>query len=251
MSPDAPPKQLDTIIEIARSPKLKALSLAPVETAPGEPRTITNFKIRLANTEGRRSLASYLIRRQYAWRGYQVGALSDSQANRVTLAAFGRDEQPIATITVGLDSPAGLGVESIYPDEVQALRASGKRLAEFTKLAIDNMIRSKAVLAAIFHIAYIYAYRIRGASDLVIEVNPRHVRFYEALLGFEKLGAERIDPRVSAPAVLLSLALGRAEAEIARYGGHPELADHVRSLYPLFFSPGEERGIEGRLRALG
>ena len=106
------------------------------------------------------------------------------------------------------------------------------------------------VLAAIFHIAYIYAYRIRQCSDLVIEVNPRHVRFYEAMLGFVKYGDQRMDPRVSAPAVLLRLALAHAETEIARYGGHAELADQVRGLYPLFFSPEEERGIEGRLRTL-
>jgi hypothetical protein len=250
MSADASTKHTDTIIEIAPRPKLRALSLDGADAVRPEPRAETNFKIRLANTEGRRSLASYLIKRQYAWRGYEVGALPDMPANRVTLAAFGRDEHPIATITVGLDSSAGLTVETIYPQEVHELRESGRRLAEFTKLAVDNMVRSKAVLAAIFHIAYIYAYRIRGATDLMIEVNPRHVRFYEAMLGFEKLGDQRLDPRVNAPAVLLRLALAHAETQIAHYGGHPEIAEQVRSLYPLFFSPAEEHGIQGRLVAL-
>ena len=112
------------------------------------------------------------------------------------------------------------------------------------------MVRSRSVLAAIFHIAYIYAYRIRDCSDLVIEVNPRHVRFYEAMLGFTRYGEQRLDPRVNAPAVLMRLDLVYGEAQIAKYGGHAELADEVRALYPLFFSPAEEHGIEGRLRAL-
>jgi len=240
----------DTIIEIARSRKLRDLSVEVAERAGQETVETSGFKIRLANTEGRRSKASFLIKRQFAWRGYQVGSLSDVPANRITLAAFDHDEQPVATITVGVDSPAGLTVEAVYPAEVQSLRGAGKRLGEFTKLAVDSMVRSRSVLAAIFHIAYIYAYRIRDCTDLVIEVNPRHVRFYEAMLGFTKYGDQRMDPRVSAPAVLLRLSLAHAEAQIAQFGGHAELADEVRALYPLFFSLEEERGIEGRLRAL-
>jgi hypothetical protein len=208
------------------------------------------FKIRLANTEGRRSKASFLIRRRYAWRGYRLSAQSGAVANQITLAAFSQ-EQPVATIAVSIDSEAGLGLEELYPDEVKALRRLGCGLCEFTKLAVDNLVRSKAVLAAIFHIAYIYAHRIRQCTDLLIEVNPRHVRFYEAMLGFKKCGSERIDPRINAPALLLRLQLLHAEAEIARWGGHAELADRMRSLYPYFFSAQEEQGIEGRLRSMG
>ena len=250
MPPADSAKHHDTIIEIARSSKLRPLSLDPAEQPDGVSIEASHLKIRLANTEGRRSKASYLIERQFAWRGYQVAPFADVPANRITLAAFSRDEQPIATITVGVDSPAGLVVEAIYPNEVRALRAAGKRLSEFTKLAVDNMVRSKSVLAAIFHIAYIYAYRVRGCTDLVIEVNPRHVRFYESMLGFEQYGEQRMDSRVNAPAVLLKLVLAHAEAEIARFGGHAELANRVRALYPLFFSVDEETGIEGRLRSL-
>ena len=208
------------------------------------------FKIRLANTEGRRSKASFLIRRRYAWRGYGVSVQSGVAANRITLAAF-NEEQPVATIAVNIDSEAGLGIEELYPDEVKALRRLGCGLCEFTKLAVDNMVRSKAVLAAIFHIAYIYAHRIQHCTDVLIEVNPRHVRFYEGMLGFKKCGQERTDPRVNARALLLRLELLHAAAQIARWGGHAELAGAMRSLYPYFFSAQEEQGIEGRLRSMG
>jgi len=248
---DSSKQHHDTIVQITRSSRLRPLSLERAEHPTSEPIEAPHLKIRLANSEGRRSKTSYLIKRQFAWRGYEVAPLSHLAANRITLAAFGQDEQPIATITVGVDCPAGLAVEAIYPEEVKALRASGKRLGEFTKLAVDNVVRSQSVLAAIFHIAYIYAYRIRGCTDLVIEVNPRHVRFYESKLGFEVYGQQRMDSRVGALAVLLKLPLAHAEAEIARIGGHAELAHEPRaSLYPLFFSPVEERGIEGRLRSL-
>jgi hypothetical protein len=239
----------DTIVSIGRSPSLTALVLDPGELPSGQRIKDGEFKIRLANTEGRRSKASYLIKRRYAWRGYKTSALAGTAANRITLAAFNR-EQPVATITVAVDSEVGLGIEALYPEEVKALRRSGCELCEFTKLAVDNLVQSQAVLAAIFHIAYIYAHRIRLCSDLLIEVNPRHVRFYEAMLGFKKCGQERIDPRVNAPALLLRLDLSYAEAEIARFGGHAELKK-MRLLYPYFFSAKEEQGIEGRLRSMG
>lgn len=207
------------------------------------------FKVRLADTEGRRSAASYLIRKMYGWRGYaasgpQVGA------NRITLAASD-DDRTLATISIGFDSPEGLLVEDLYRDRIDQLRGTGGRICEFTKLAIEKNEQSKDVLAMMFHIAYMYAFRINGCSDLIIEVNPRHVRFYERMLGFTQFGEERMCARVGAPAVLLWLRLAYAKEQIERYGGHRERAGQVRALYPYFFSPEEEDGIVGRLRAIG
>ena len=76
------------------------------------------------------------------------------------------------------------------------------------------------------------------------------MKFYQTMLGFTTCGEERIDPRVNAPAVLLQLELSYAQAQIARLGGHAELASETRLLYPYFFSTLEEKGIEGRLRAM-
>ena len=39
------------------------------------------------------------------------------------------------------------------------------------------------MIAALFHVAYIIAHRLRGFDALVMEVNPRHVRYYERMLG--------------------------------------------------------------------
>lgn len=207
------------------------------------------FKIRLANTEGRRSSASYLIEKMYGWRGYAASGPQPAP-HRVTLLASDADKT-LATITVGFDSDEGLLVEDLYRAEIDQLRAGGARLCEFTKLAVDRNEQSREVLAMMFHIAYMYARRIHHCTDLVIEVNPRHVRFYERMLGFKPLGPERLCPRVGAPAVLLWLSLKFAQEQIEHFGGHREVAGRVRALYPLFFSPEEEDGIVGRLRAIG
>lgn len=209
------------------------------------------FKIRFADSDGRRRSASFLVQRRYAWRGYQVDAPVAGQNGRITLSAFDGDDV-VATITVGHDSSAsGLFVNALFGAELTALRERGGTVCEFTKLAIDEAIKSKAVLAALFHIAYIHARRICVCSDLVVEVNPRHVRFYERMLGFTMLGSTREDQRVGAPATLLHLDLAHAEGQIAKYGGKPEFAADVRSLYPYFFSAQEEADVEMKLRSFG
>jgi hypothetical protein len=170
--------------------------------------------------------------------------------NRITIAAH--DEHDIvATVTIGLDTGCGLFIDGLYSAEADLLRAKGLRVAEFTKLAVDNNSHSKQLLAALFHIAYICARRIHRCTDLLIEVNPRHAAFYRRMLGFEPFGEIRLDDRVAAPAVLLRLRLDHAQREIERLGGQSELCSQVRSLYPYFFGSQEEQIIERRLRALG
>lgn len=224
---------------IGISPRLQT-ALAPVR-----------FKIRLANREGIRSKASYLVEKMYSWRGYGNGGGAAPSRNRVTLVASDA-QKALATISVGFDSPDGLMVDALYKDEVDQLRAHGAKLCEFTKLAVERDQQSLELLAMLFHIAYMYAYRINQATDLLIEVNPRHVRFYQRMLGFRLLGPERSCERVGgAPALLMWLRLKHAAEQIDRYGGHREMAGQVRSLYPHFFAPGEEDGIVNRLKAIG
>ena len=205
------------------------------------------FKIRSADSSGQRSSASILINRMYGRRGYLSTPLPAQQLpSRITLVASDH-EVTIGTITIGFDSPAGLHADDPFGAETDGLREAGHRVCEFTKLAMDSVVRSKRVLASLFHVAYIYAYRTMGFDTLLIEVNPRHVRYYQRMLGFEPLGPQRLNRRVNAPAVLLSLDFAHAHDQIERYGGRPEYSLVERSLYPYFFSVQEEASIVGRL----
>lgn len=204
------------------------------------------FKIRVVGQATRR-VASSLLQRRYAWRGYASSPLECSTTGRMTFAAHVEDST-VATITAGLDATEGLYVAGLYPDEVQALRDEGRKLCEFTKLAVDESIRSHAVLGAIFHVACMYVINIHRCTDVLIEVNPRHVRFYQRMLGFKRVGGERLDPNVNAPAVLLRLDLAHCAAEIARLGGRRHSRESERSFYPFFFGPEQAEKIVGRLR---
>lgn len=243
--------QSDTLIEarmIRRGAAAAALADGPA-SAFGELEPERVFRIRSADSTVVRSAANDLIRERYSWRGYHAVSLpSDQTTNRITLSATEKDEI-IGTITVALDGPDGLSADDAFPEEMAELRARGHRVCEFTKLAIDPISGSQRVLAALFHVAYIVAYRMRGNDTLVMEVNPRHVRYYERMVGARVLGGERLNRFVNAPAVLLSVPFSYIRDQLeATHGDHAHpLNTDERSIYPYTFSKREEAGIVGRL----
>jgi len=208
-----------------------------------------SFWIRLANTETGRNSANALISKMYSWRGYAGGGQLSSDPNKITLTASSQD-RIVGTVTLNIDSPVGLLADDAFKDEIDQYRAQGEKLCELSKLAVDPDVRSKWILASLFHIAFIYGRRFHDRSRVFIEVNPRHQRFYQRMLGFSMHCPVKMNRRVNAPACLLSLSLDYVEQQIAQFGGRIHTADVERSLYPYFFSPQEEVGITGRLQKL-
>jgi len=198
------------------------------------------FQIRLANTETVRSDASSLIHRMYASRGYTVKNPLQEHPNRFTMT-ISENDLVIGTITVGIDSPSGILADEIFKDEVDAYRARGRKVCELTKLAFDPTTRSKVALASLFHIIFIYARCVHQCTDAFIEVNPRHRRFYERMLGFQKHGPKKINPRVNAPAYLLCVDGAYVEEQVQKMGGTSGHDCAEKSLYPYFFCPISEK----------
>jgi hypothetical protein len=209
------------------------------------------FKIRVSHMHAERlpADAQGLVEHRYGGRGYQVPtARRDPQL--MTFVAY--DEgRIVGTVSVRLDSPQrGLAADDIYAEELAALRSEGRRLCEFTRLAVDTAIASKPVLASLFHTAYMYASFLRGYDYMVIEVNPRHADFYARTLNFHKIGPERTNTRVNAPAVLLGIAFDTVDTRIAQCAGRGAVPEARGSLYRYFFPTGEQAGILRRLERL-
>lgn len=198
------------------------------------------FQIRLANTETVRSHASSLIHRMYASRGYTVNNPLQENPHRVTMT-ISEEDKVIGTITLGIDSPSGLLADEIFKDEVDAYRARGRKVCELTKLAFDPTTRSKTALASLFHIIFIYLRQVQKCTDIFIEVNPRHRRFYERMLGFKKHGPKKMNPRVNAPAYLLCVETDYVQEQIQKMGGTSGHDNAEKSLYPYFFCPISEK----------
>jgi hypothetical protein len=204
--------------------------------------------IHATDTETQRRAVSTLINNRYAWRGYGSDFTVEEGPGQMTLFATDYPRGiPIGTLTVQLDRPEGLLADASYPLEAQRLRNEGRRLCEMIRFAVEGSVNCTHLLAALFHVAFIFAYRLNRCSDLLIEVTPRHAPFYCRLLQFQPFGAERINPRVNTRGVLLRLDLEYAGQQIQRLGGKRSSLSQ-RSLYPYAFSPIEERAIWERMR---
>jgi len=229
--------------------RLHDLSAEPLEKLQEDPGWLPGaFRIRVARSRESREETSSLVKRRYASRGYDMPSAKAADPHLFTFAAYNSGEL-VGTVSLRLDSQRGLAADELYQGEMDALRNNESRLCEFTRLAIDANSSAKSVLAGLFHTAYLFAHRVRFHDRAVIEVNPRHVIFYERALGFEIIGSERLNPRVNAPGVLLCVSFQTIADGLAKYAGRPDLAKSTHSLFPYGFSARDEEGILGRLRA--
>ena len=224
-------------------------SLWPVEGRDGH-----GYRIRVASDRKSRERAYRLAQKVYEESAYAAGgpeavSVHDYDALPETFTLLVEDESgaAVATVTLVFDGDRGLPCDEIYAEELRELRQQGRRLVEVTRLAISSENRNNIdLLLSMFNFIYIFARRVRNHSDFVIEVNPRHVKYYRRLLRFQIVGPERPCPRVQgAPAVLMGLDMARAEEEIQharRDAPRPRKAPK-KNLFAHAMGPREEYSV--------
>ena len=202
---------------LSRDFELRLAGNVPIRHADGGLRTV------VAVHPEQIQAADRLVRKRYAWRGYHVASLEDFEAGTpgtegypVTLLAEERGTL-LGTLTVRPDSPQGLLAEESYGAEIERLRREGRRIGELVKLAVEEGVDWKAALDALVQSAYLVTHVVHALSDVLIEVNPRHVRFYQRVFGFVVAAGERLCARAGAPSVLMQL-------DIAQFGRRLELS---------------------------
>jgi hypothetical protein len=214
--------------------------------ADGSASGLANAKVRLADSDHQRSEARLLINRKYECRGY--GAEHDIPVTPFHLTFTASDCcRTMGTVTLAVDSAGGIAADALFRQEINEFRAlPNAKVCELTKLAFDAHTPSKPVLAALFHIVFIYGYRQHRCTDLFIEVNPRHRRFYESMLGFSCVGTVKHHAVVNAPAQLMWLSVNEIRKRVD-FGQDLAQKESARSLYRYFFSPEDEDGVFDRL----
>ncbi|MFA5631099.1 MAG: hypothetical protein WC997_06285 [Porticoccaceae bacterium] len=188
-----------------------------------------------------------LITGMYGARGLITTTATSTQTTapqRLTLAASS-GHRVFGTLTLGMDTGQGLMADELYKNEIDELRARGRRLCEVTRLAFEPALSCQEVMATIFNVAFVLARDVHARTDLVAEVHPRHAAFYRRAMGYQVVGPVRMCPRVSAPAVLLHLCLDFARSQIRKLAGSETSSE--RSLYRFFLPAAEQKTLLSKL----
>lgn len=204
---------------LARRSFAAAPSLAIPVHGAGRP-----IVVQLAATPADWRQALALVSGNYQARGYEpVGAtyrLTPYHLLPDTTVLVARDgPQVVATFSLVCDNTLlGLPMESSYPEEIAQFRREGRRIVETTCLAERGLAaRDLApVLLGLFQAAWQVGLA-QGGETNVINVTPRHARFYERALGYLPLGPRRVCPHVhDTVGVALYLDLDRLASRVPR-----------------------------------
>ncbi len=107
----------------------------------------------------------------------------------------------VGTLTVTIDSPAGLPLDKDYPERLGQLRSEGARIVEFGSLAIVRRCWHTGVATLLNMAAYRFSYYFLKATHTTVGVNPKAMPFYRAVYNFHPLGGSKEHAELQAPVI--------------------------------------------------
>lgn len=159
------------------------------------------YRIVIAQSDHLLLEASQLVAERYKWRGYSV---EKSRTTDVTYCAIDNKTSKIlatATLRTARDVTDLYCHVAFRSETTRHAALPGMRCAgEITRLATAG--HKIHAVGCLLHVIALNAEAL-DVTSLFAEVNPRHVRFYRDMLGFQVIGRLRECKRASAPAVLV------------------------------------------------
>ena len=165
---------------------------------------LDGFEYRVARSRAELERSFELVYQEYIRQGYIDGHPSGMRfflhnilPETTTFVAMLEDDV-VATATIILDSPLGLPMDDLYKEEVDELRAEGKKVCEISMLAhsydlfgeeVSVMLSAKKM----FLVFYLFKHLFNYVKDIIkldyicIAVNPKHATMYNYLY-FEDMG---------------------------------------------------------------
>lgn len=135
-------------------------------------------------------------------------------------------EHIVGTMTVTVDSPAGLPLEKDYPREIRELRQNGARLVEYGSLAVVKRCWHTGVTNVLNIAAYRVANELVRATHVVIGVNPRAAAVYRAMFNFQILGEPQTHNELQAPVTALVNDMHASQDFVRRHSPQPMLTGY-------------------------
>lgn len=216
---------------------------------------VGEITVRLAVTLDERRQAFALLHDAYVGRGitdpspsgmrFSAHSLMPGTATVVAL----RGERVIGTISLIEDTPLGIPMESTHPQEVAAVRATGRRFAEVSTLAVAREHRDRLVAMQLYNAMYRWAARHRGVEVLLLAVHPRIGSFFRHVLMCEQLGPTRsydsLHGAASAPLLLdLTVVPRFYRARYDRPAATLRLHGEPTNLYRYFIADDAVHGVD-------
>ncbi len=212
------------------------------------------FRVRRARTVEDQRQVFALTQRVYSACGLSgrrglVGPRPDALNSTVTLLAEDLDGRILGTLGMVFDSRKGLPCDEEFQNEVTQLRRTGRSLVEVVRLAIDpHCAKGLYIMTRMVNYMFIYSTRFRGRDCGLIEVHPRHAKFYRRVLRFEPIAGPRPCRRVNgAPASLMKLDLEVLHRELQRTRTLIVNQSKAQSLLGRFITPALEPAIAHEL----
>ncbi len=117
--PKSPDQWDHTILQFSSAPNFVPLSREPRDESRESSDHVESetYKVRFTNKPDRRWIASFLVEKMYGSRGYKVeggSTAAQSDPDRIGLLVYGKDNQPVGTVTAGFDGPNGLLADEMY-----------------------------------------------------------------------------------------------------------------------------------------
>lgn len=164
------------------------------------------YRVSVARTVADHREAFRLVHIAYAWLGIDpvAGAgmrMTPQHVLPESTIFIVRDEEDrlVGTMTVTLDSAAGLPLDHDYPAEVAALRGPERRVVEYGSLAVVQRCKHTGVSTLLSLAANWFSLSFLRATDVVMGVNPKAVALYRAIFNFEPLGEPRHHAELETP----------------------------------------------------
>lgn len=123
----------------------------------------------------------------------------------------------VGTMTVTLDSPAGLPLDKDYGDALRALRERGAKIVEYGSLAVVRRCWHTGVTNLLNSAAYLWTSQVLKATQIVMGVNPGAREVYDALYAFKPLGPPKTHAELLAPVQGFSVSCADTIRHIDRY----------------------------------
>ncbi len=258
---------VEEVPEVAETGRA-ASDLSGSPGAPGVPTCLLpkhamapSFRIFRALSETQRQRARGLTHQAYRDKGYLKPGEShdllypqDACGDSFVFLVESRAEETVATASVFFDASLGLPCDDPFKIQSNGLRRQGRRLAEIVRLAVrPNAPEPRLLLCRLFNLLYLGAQRVKGYTDLVIEVHPRHALYYCKSFGFQRVAGPLPCPRVGgSPGVLLRLDLDWTQTQIDRQRlvGPPANREPRRCLYPWALGADDESGVCERMESI-